>query len=182
MSACAAMKSTKMLTRSSMIYLGLAAVVLLASVLATLWLTAPKPPEAPHLAVDRLLSRKIASYSDLNDAAAAAGLHNADSMQGSVDSVNRTNDREVAIVGWLSDVEGDATPLDILVFIGGTLAAKGQTNGERPDVTRSQGLAFGAEKNIIFQVTFACRVGDQPVVAGLGLAKRYFAVPVSKCP
>jgi len=182
MSVCAAMKSTKMLTRSSTIYLGLAAVVLLASFLATLWLTEPKAPEAPHLALDRLLSRKVSSYSELNDAAAAAGLHNAESMHGSVDSLKRTNDREVAVVGWLTDVEGDATPVDLLVFVGGTLAAKGQTKGERPDVTRSLGLAFGTEKNIIFQVTFACRAGDQPVVAGLGLAKRYFPIPVSKCP
>jgi hypothetical protein len=66
--------------------------------------------------------------------------------------------------------------------VGGTLAAKGQTKGERPDVTRSLGLAFGTEKNIIFQIAFACRTGDQPVVAGVGLAQRYFPMAVSKCP
>jgi hypothetical protein len=44
--------------------------------------------------------------------------------------------REVAAHGWLADSGADATPLKLLVFVDGKLAAATETQGERADVTR----------------------------------------------
>jgi hypothetical protein len=162
------------------IYLGSAIGILFASFALTLWLTTPERPAPPM--IDVLHGRSISNNAELNDAAAAAGWHAAQDMRGKVERINRVNEREVVIGGWLADPAGDATPLDLLVFVAGKLAAKGQTNGERPEVTREMGLAFGSEKNVAFQITFACRTGDQLVVVGLGTAKQYLSLPLQKCP
>jgi len=171
-----------MLTRPFLIYVGLLTVALVGSFLATLWLTTPKVPEPAGAAVERLLASKIASYPELNHAASAAGFHTAESMRGNIDSLRRANEREVVIDGWLADIEGDATPINLFVFVDGTLAGKGQTKGERADLTRAFGLAFGAEKNVVFALSFPCAVGAQPVVAGVGSTRHYVPMPVSKCP
>jgi hypothetical protein len=86
------------------------------------------------------------------------------------------------MVGWLADREGDATPLNILVFIGGSIAATAQTKGERPDVTRGVGLGFGAETNVAFSFKFNCGSGVQPIVAGVGAKGQYIPLQSMKCP
>src|SRR2546423_851296 len=78
------------------------------------------------------------------------------------------NEREVMVGGWLADPEGDATPIQLVVFVAGAVAARTQTQGERPDVTREFSLYFGSEKNVAFQATFACRSGEQPVAVAVG--------------
>ena len=103
-------------------------------------------------------------------------------MNGSVDGISRINDREVKISGWLADPDGDATPLSIMVFVSGPVAATTRTQGERPDVTHHMALSFGAEKNVAFEVSFGCPIGSQPVVVGLGTNKTYFPLPSPPCP
>ena len=131
---------------------------------------------------ERLASRNIFNRSDLIEAAIAVGLYSSSSMKGNVDTVSRLNDREVTMKGWVADPNGDASPLTVLVFAKGHMAARIQTRGERSDVTRLHGLAFGAEKNVGFEVNFACPTGDNAVVVGLGQDKQYLYVPSPKCP
>ena len=89
---------------------------------------------------------------------------------------------EVNIAGWLADPEGNETPLHILVFIGGSMVATGQTKGERPDVMHAIGLGFGAEKNVAFALQFNCGPGVQPVVVGIGEKEQYIPLQSRKCP
>jgi len=50
-------------------------------------------------------------------------------------------------------------------------------------VTTALGLAFGAEKNVTFQVTVACRSGGEPIVVGVGVDEDYFLLTSpSRCP
>jgi hypothetical protein len=84
--------------------------------------------------------------------------------------------------GWLADPGGDATPITLIIFVAGKKVAVTQTRGERPDVTKAQGLALGAEQNVAFEVSFGCRTGDQPMLVGLGLDKQYFSLSSPQCP
>jgi hypothetical protein len=124
----------------------------------------------------------VTDYSKLRRAAREAGLKLSVDMVGTIDGCSRVNERDVAISGWLADPEGDSNPLKLIVFVGGSVAATMQTNGERPDVTRTIGLAFGTEKNVMFGVNFACSIGQQPVVVGLGIKRQYFPLPLPPCP
>jgi len=167
------------------VYFGTLAAVLVGSFLLTLWyIDTTSSPVSTDTRPDRerLAERRVSDYDELGSAAGSVGLRFSRRLQGNIEAINRINERDVSIAGWFADPEGDATPLDIIVFVGGRVAAKTQTKGERPDVTRTLGLGFGAEKNVAFQVNFSCRAGDQPVVVGLGTGKRYFPLVARRCP
>jgi hypothetical protein len=135
-----------------------------------------------QVARERLASRGVASYSQLPEVASQSGLKFSAQMLGHTDALTRINDKEVLMGGWLADPEGDATPNELMVFISGALAARTQTNGERPDVQQAYNLYFGTEKNVAFQVTFPCRAGDQPVTVALGSGGQYFGLDTPPCP
>jgi hypothetical protein len=160
------------------------AAVLFGSFFTTLWLTEPDVPKVVDTRSDteRLAVQRVSSYPELNDAAASAGLRFSPQLQGVVDGIDRANEHEVNLVGWLADPNGDATPLHILVFIGGSMVANTQTNGERPDVTKAISLGFGAEKNVSFSFKFNCDPGVQPVVVGVGEKGQYIPLQSKKCP
>ena len=65
----------------------------------------------------------------------------------------RVNDGEVHMEGWLADPQGSSTPLNVLVFMGGSMVATAQTKGERPDVTSAIHLGLGAKENTLFHWT-----------------------------
>jgi hypothetical protein len=132
--------------------------------------------------VVRLANRKVSSYPELTEAAAAAGLRLSRRFVATVDMIFRIDEQHVTMGGWLADTDGDGTPLDVVVFVAGTVVAAAPTQGERPDVTEKVRLGFGAEKNVAFRVNFLCRAGDQPVVAGLGPKERYVPVRSPPCP
>jgi len=132
--------------------------------------------------VERLAARHISSAADLLTAANDIGLYPSVRMRGNIDVLRRMSEGVVSVTGWAADTSGDATPLDILVFVGGTLAAKTQTKGERPDVTQAVHLGFGAEKNISFSVNFSCRPGEQSVTVGIGTARQYIPLTSGPCP
>jgi hypothetical protein len=170
-----------------LIYIG----VLLATVIGSFFLTPWQLEEGPDTSADatdarsdgeRLASQRIADYSDLRRAARNAGLTLSHDMIANVDGFSRVNERDVAISGWLADPEGDETPIKIMVFVAGSVAATTQTNGERADVTRERGLAFGTEKNVTFGVNFACSAGQQPVAVGLGIKRKCFPLELPRCP
>ena len=158
----------------------------LGSFFLTLWLTKPgAPPDtaAERPAADQLAGHAIANASDLIEAAKEAGLHySSNRMQGLIDSMSRVNEREVKIGGWLADPQADATPLTLLVFLGGKRVAAAQTRGQRPDVTNKLGLAFGAEQNVVFSLSFGCRPGEQAIVVGLGADRQFFPLSLPACP
>ena len=166
------------------IYVAGGAVVLFGSFFITLWLTEPDVPKAVDNRSDteRLAAQHVSTYPELENAAANAELRFSRQLQGVVDGVNRVNEHEVNMVGWLADREGDATPLHVLVFILGAVVATAQTNGERPDVTRAIGLGFGTEKNVAFSFKFNCGSGVQPIVAGVGAKGQYIPLQSKKCP
>ena len=159
--------------------------VLIGSFSLTLWLlnTGTSPNTTDHRSDAELLaSSNVSSRSDLIEAAVAVGLHSSTAMKGNVDSVSRLNDREVTFKGWLADPGSDATPLTLLIFVAGKNAAVIQTHGERSDVTKEFGLAFGAEQNVSFEVSFVCPTGDHPFLVGLGQDKQYFYLTSPQCP
>jgi hypothetical protein len=151
----------------------------------TLWVTQPRTPTAPadvRADDEKLGSYKILNSGDLIEAAVGIGLASSFQLRANIDTMTRINEREVSISGWLADLEGDATPLAVLVFVGGKVASTVKTQGERTEITRALGLAFGAEKNVAFQAKFACRSGEEPIVAGVGADKKYVRIPSPRCP
>jgi hypothetical protein len=160
---------------------------LFGSFFSTLWLTEPPIANAPPIKDDsgpvteRLAARQILNNADLITAAKSIGLYQFERMGGNVDATTRTNERDVRTDGWAADPDGDATPLSILIFVGGVLVAKAQTKGERPDVTRALRLFFGSEKNVSYSVSFACRPGDQPIIVAIG-ARGYISLNSRPCP
>jgi hypothetical protein len=131
---------------------------------------------------ERLASYGISSTTALVEAVISLGLSRSPQMAANIDGMSRINDREVAAHGWLADPGGDATPLKLLVFVAGKLAATTETQGERPDVARELALAQGAEKNVSFQTKFGCSPGHQPVIVGLGPGKQYIRIKSPPCP
>jgi hypothetical protein len=180
--------SRVMLSASRVIQIGLLASALFGSFFITLWLTEPDTSGLQPIGVDnrsdveKLSARKITSDLDLLNAARDIGLHLSARMTGNIDVVNRTSARDVSVVGWVADKEGDATPTSILVFAGGAFVATTQTKGERPDVTQTLHLGLGSEKNVSFSVTFSCQPGDQPVIVGIATAKQYISLASRPCP
>jgi hypothetical protein len=167
-----------------LIFVGILAVVLLGSFFLTLWLTdiSPLKSKDTRSATEQLADRKVSDYSELSRVAWDIGLTLSRRIRGVFEGATRSNERDVRYWGWLADPDGDATPLNIVVFVAGRAVAAAQTKGERADVTGSLGLAFGAEKNVVFEVTFNCPAGEVPVIVGLGTGKQYFPFPARPCP
>jgi hypothetical protein len=162
------------------------AAVAIGSFWLTLWMTDPRTASSDsdnfRSDAERLASYDISSTSDLIQAAVSLGYSRSPQMAANIEGMNRINDREVAAQGWLADPGGDATPLKLLVFVAGKLAASTETQGERPDVARALALTQGAEKNVSFRANFLCSPGQQPVIIGLGLGKQYFRIKSPPCP
>jgi len=148
----------------------------------TLWLTEPPEPPDPRPDWERLASYRITNYAELMHAANSSRLQMSPQLKGKVDGINRTNHRDVTVEGWLADTSGTGTPLDVVVFLSGNIATRAATAGERRDVTQALRLAFGAEKNVAFRVSFGCRSGEQPIVVGLGGERRYLPLGSGPCP
>jgi hypothetical protein len=133
------------------------AVSLFGSFFTTLWLTEPPIANVPPIKVDsgsvsdRLAAAHISNNADLVTAARNIGLYQSDRMRGTVDAIVRINERDARTDGWAADPDGDATPLSILIFVGGVLVAKAQTKGERPDVTKALRLFLGLKRMSSFQ-------------------------------
>ena len=142
----------------------------------------PNPADDKRPDAEKLGDYSVLNFGDLVEAAVAIGMHRSGDLKGVVDEINRINENEVAMRGWLADPTGDSKVLEVLVFVAGKKAAMTQTKGERPDVTKSLKLADGAEKNVAFQLTFNCRPGDDVVTAGLGSDRQYSWVSSKRCP
>jgi hypothetical protein len=157
-------------------------VALFGSFFFTLWLTEPPKPWVDRSDRAKLLAQKIGSAQDINRAAENAGFRLSGDLRGSIDSIKRNDAGDVTMVGWLADKEGYAVSLEVLVFTRDGKTASTRTAGERADVTRQLSLGFGAEKNVSFQLTFACAPGEQPLVIGLGTKGQYTRLVASRCP
>jgi len=152
------------------------------NLLDTLSRSRPNPADDKRPDAEKLGDYTVRNFGDLVEAAVAIGMHRSGDLKGVVDEINRINENEVAMRGWLADPTGDSKVLEVLVFVAGKKAAMTQTKGERPDVTKSLKLADGAEKNVAFQLTFNCRPGDDVVTAGLGSDRQYSWVSSKRCP
>src|SRR6266478_922031 len=127
------------------VYIGVLLAAVLGSFFVTLWELddgGSDPVDSTDARSDseRLASQRVTDYSELRRLAGKAGLRFSMSMIGNIDGYSRLNERDVAISGWLADPEGDAAPLNVMVFVAGSVAAKVQTQGERADVIRDKGL------------------------------------------
>ena len=170
--------------RSRLVVYLIASAVFFGSFFTTLWLTDPQPPLASD---NRANAKRLAGYlisdsSDLEKSAQNAELTRSRQLLGYVDAIRRIDERNVMAIGWAGDREGDSNPLEVLVFVAGPLAATAYTEGERPDVTASGLLGFGADKNVAFVLRFPCRKGDQPVVVVIGRERQYLPMPSGRCP
>jgi hypothetical protein len=142
----------------------------------------PASTKSTREVADRLATQRLGTYAELPAIARQLGLKFAREMGGHVDTLNRISERDVTMIGWVADPEGDATPTELLVFVGGALAARTKTSGERADVQQAMNLYFGSEKNVVFQFTFACAAGAQPVMVAVGKEGRYFGLVTPLCP
>jgi hypothetical protein len=158
--------------------------VFFGSLFITLWLTEPEDPGTTDNRPDaeRLAAYPISDSSDLAKSAQNANLILSRRLLGYVDAIRRIDERDVVLAGWAADREGDSTPLEVLIFVAGQLAATTRTAGERPDVTAALHLGFGAQKNVILSANFTCRRGDQPVVVILGKERQYMHLQSASCP
>jgi hypothetical protein len=161
----------------------------LSVVLASFWITLQaldywsRPVTTDYRPVaERLADRRVSTLSELASAAQDVGLQPSRRIKGHVDVLRRVSDREVTIAGWLADLEGDGTSLNVLLYAGGPAAMMAQTKGERPDVTQALSLNFGAEKNVSFSINFSCKLGEQLIVVGINPATEYTIVDSKKCP
>jgi hypothetical protein len=132
--------------------------------------------------IERLTSSTVFNRSDVIEAAISAGLSPSSHIDGRVEAMNRIDNRDVVIKGWMADQMGDGTPMTILIFVAGKKVASAQTRGERLDVTQGLHLKSGAEKNVVLEATFACPSRNKPVIVGLGIDERYFYMPSPACP
>jgi len=164
------------------------ALIVMGSFFATLWLTEPTPKEGASESraastgseIEKLAGMHVSNLEELTKSAADAGLLPARSLTGSVDALKRADEQQVTAAGWLADPQGDGDPLTLIIFVGGKAVARGKTSSERPDVTEALGLAFGAEKNVMFGLTFRCRAGEQPIIVGVGPKRQYRPLEVKQ--
>jgi len=158
--------------------------VFFGSLFITLWLTEPQVPSKTDDRSDaeRLAGYPISDSSDLAKSAQNANLSLSRRLLGYVDAIRRIDEREVELSGWAADRQGDSTPLEVLVFVAGRLAATTRTKGERADVTATVQLGFGARSNVALTANFTCRTGDQPIVVVLGKEKQYLPLQSAPCP
>jgi len=171
------------------VFIAILAAAFFGSFFATLWLTEPSQnPAKPPAAADsrpipeQFAGRHVANRADLTAAAQQVGLRPSTTMRGALDSVTRVAGGDAVISGWFADPQGDATPLNVLVFAGGSLAASSKTSGERPDVTQALGLSFGSEKNVKMAVQFHCTAGDMPLVMSVSAGNQYLVLESKPCP
>ena len=180
------MQRTSSPALAQILYIGAMIAVVLASFLLTLWIVDPRRAERTKSMagnVGPLATHRVTTVEDLRRVARDAGLKLSSHMKGHIDTINRLNDRDIVISGWLADPEyGDGTPLRIIAFVRGPVAGDTETKGDRPDVTHALGLEFGSEKNVAFQLSFACPSADQPIVVGLGPRRQYLPLPIGPCP
>jgi hypothetical protein len=156
--------------------------VLFGSFFITLWLTAPSAPTDDRSDADRLAAFAISNDSELTIAVQHIPLRPSQNLVGNVDVLTRTSQDDVTAAGWFADRQAGASPLVVLVFDGGPLVGRTLTKGERADVTEAQHLTLGAQRNVIFSITFKCHVGDQPVIVGIGSSHQYLLLQSSRCP
>jgi hypothetical protein len=122
---------------------------------------------------ERLAGQRVSNLSELARVVQNTGLRFSPRMKGYVDEVKRINERKVTILGWLADPEGDATPLNVLLYASGVVAGATQTEGDRPDVTQAQSLSFSAEKHVSFSINSNCKPDDQLAVVGITATQQY---------
>jgi hypothetical protein len=142
----------------------------------------PQPVDVRALA-DEFAKRRIANYSDLDRTVRDLGPRRAPRLIGNVDKIGRVElGGDVTLTGWVADPQGDATPMEILIFVSGTLAGRARTAGERPDIAQQHGLGFGAEKNVAFAVNFGCPAGYAPIVVALATGNLFIPLISPPCP
>jgi hypothetical protein len=162
--------------------LALYSAALFGSFFLTLWLTEPSEPWVDRSDRAKLVTHKITSVEDFKRAAGNAGFRFSSNLRGSIDWIKRIDAGNVTMAGWLADKEGYADPIEIVVVTRDGKTASTRTAGERADVTRELSLGFGAEKNVSYQITFACGPGDQPFVIGIGTKGQYIPLISPRCP
>lgn len=172
----------RLLPTLTKITLSLATVI--GSFFLALWLldNSSEPAVFPDVAPERVATQRIGSPAELRRLAPGLGLRLAPHLKGNIDLIKRLNDREVIAEGWAADPEGYDKPLKVFVFLSGAMVGLVDTRGERPDVTQSLGLFFGAEKNTKFQAGFPCQTGEQPMIFALATKGQYLPLSPRLCP
>ncbi len=163
-------------------YVAFLVVMMLLSALVARLTAEPLDPPDGRPNVERLGRHRILDVRQLHRAAQAAGLTTTPRLRGTLDVLERVDARNVSIRGWVAKQDGDGAPSQVVVFIGGNNIATAATRGLRPDVTKALGLSNGAENNVAFNLTFACRSGEQPVVAALSDPRYYVPLRTPACP
>jgi len=116
--------------------------------------------------------------SELEQAAARAGLKKSDAIVGWIERVSRAPDGRLNVSGWATDGLGDGKPISIAVLLNGRVLLRMSTKGSRDDIKANlQRLGFDrseAAQNVlaegISEKTVSC--GDVKGLLTVGINNR----------
>jgi hypothetical protein len=81
--------------------------------------------------------------SELEQAAAQAGLKKSDAIHGWIDRASRAPDGRLSVSGWAADGHGDGKPISIAVLLNGRVLLRMRTKGSRDDIKAYAQRTFG---------------------------------------
>jgi hypothetical protein len=100
--------------------------------------------------------------SELEQAAARAGLKKSDAIVGWIDRVSRGADGRLNVSGWAADGLGDGKPISIAILLNGRVLLRMNTKGSEDKVKAYlQGVGFGRPE--VAQNVLAEGVSEKPV-------------------
>lgn len=130
--------------------------VMIGSSLLTFWLVGTGASTSP---LTVLASSQVADDDNLTDVAISAGLRPSLTLKGAVDQIVRMNEKQVRIIGWSADSNGNGSPIAVIAFTDGAVALQTNTNGPRSDVAEHYKLSSEAALNVAFGGVLACQAG-----------------------
>jgi len=154
-------------------------VVLVGSFLITNWI----------LSNNEGLNWRFTDEASLEAAATAAGFHSSKDLSGFMEGVVRVDNEKVRANGWVVDISGDGTPIDLSAFVNGQNIATFRTDGPRPDVSETiikpnPKANPNSANNVQFIASFSCAPGDKLFVVATTATRNYILLPYqpSVCP
>jgi hypothetical protein len=125
---------------------------------------------------------RFTNEASLDAAATAAGFRSSKDLRGFVDTVVRIDNEKVSANGWVVDISGDGSPINLSAFVNGQNIATFRTDGPRPDITEgvikpNPKANPNSANNTKFIASFPCAPGDKLDIVATTATRSYFPVP-----
>ena len=120
------------------------------------------PGDDPAEQLARFNARDV---SELEQAAAQAGLRKSDAIVGWIETTSRQPDGTLRVSGWAADGTGDGSPMLVVVLANGKVLLRMSTKGTRNDVQQVlRGMNFRPE--VVGRDVFAEGTSSQRISCG----------------